>query len=496
MAGIDSIVRTTTSIAGGSSAATRFGRVLFLDLTSSTIDSITDARNVGRITEYATPDEASGTPAADAAAVYFQRNPAPPALLYAQLSTVEQNTIIIGEQISLGAATALSNNTSMSLGAFNFTVSLSTQTSLANVASALQTAINGHASVSGVEVEVEDSRLVVTVPRTLEVGAGFNASAGGLGLYGAEMYKGFAAETPATCIARLRASNPDFYYVVPSQNFLRNGTGNTVGDTRGLDLCKVAAASGRTMECVLDVVGPGALTTNETTSLGAQLHADGTSQSAWVYNGNSHQFAALSYASIFAARDLDTGLSVVNAANQRLPGVNPVSLTTTEQTELDRKRGNYYLSLGRYSVVKNGWAQDNYSDVNWYAAWFTQAVSQSVFDTMVPASDSAIEPRLIPQTDEGSLIKYGAIADVVDTGRNNGGIAPGTLQPTEIRHVAQITETPDFSGVLANGSLIHIPPYSDQSASDRAARKDQPAYVWVTLSGAINSSSLQLSLTP
>ena len=124
-------------------------------------------------------------------------------------------------------------------------------------------------------------------------------------------------------------------------------------------------------------------------------------------------------------------------------------------------------------------------DVRFWLDWLVNAIQLDVFNLLYAS------PR-VPQTEIGTATIQGVIDSACQQGVRNGGIAPGILSAANILDVQQTTGNLDFDGFLPKGYLIYAPPFSQQSTSDRNARKSTPFKVWLKGSGAIHFVDIAL----
>jgi Protein of unknown function (DUF3383) len=86
----------------------------------------------------------------------------------------------------------------------------------------------------------------------------------------------------------------------------------------------------------------------------------------------------------------------------------------------------------------------------------------------------------IPQTDAGQTQLIHAVNGAIEQSLQVGFIAPGVWEGVQVLNLVAGTALP-------KGYLTQSPPYSQQSLTDKQARKAMPIYAAVIEAGAVHS---------
>ena len=104
---------------------------------------------------------------------------------------------------------------------------------------------------------------------------------------------------------------------------------------------------------------------------------------------------------------------------------------SAQRAELERKRINYYTTVGGDDIVRQGVTvdADYWIDTRVWIDWF---IKRTFRTTCLPCSSDS--PR-VPLTDRGVGQIQSVIEDVCEVGRANGGIAPGPVTETTANEI-------------------------------------------------------------
>ena len=501
---IDSIVRITARIAPQPRLARDFGRGLLF-----TVDPTLAPIGAGRVQEFASYNDVlavfpANSEPAKCANAWFSQNPYPKNLLVARWSKTAVPTEIRGGR---RLATTLAQFQAISDGSFNLNgtdvtgVDLSGQTSMAEIASALQTALRGTSvtdwDAAEVSYEAADAnrgdRFVVKFAKS---GAPVALSASQFGAHsaatgtdlssrmklrpadGAEYAPG--VETPETVPAALSAIiqlNDNWYWLLLDATEIASAT-----------VLSVAAwAESQTVLAALDNTQAGALTAAENTSYAAQLAAFDYERTLMVWSKTA-DYKAASIAARFSSVDFSNANSLITAKFKLLPGTLADDLTPTQKAELDRKRVNHYSPYSRINMFAEGTLlrPGSWIEARYWLDWFVNQVQTDIFNVLSASNK-------LPQTDAGLAALIDTVDAVCERGVANGGIAPGALAPALVADIRVATTNSEFSGTLTLGYLVYAPEMASQSPSDRAARRSPTIRVWLKGSGAIHSVNADIT---
>jgi hypothetical protein len=186
--------------------------------------------------------------------------------------------------------------------------------------------------------------------------------------------------------------------------------------------------------------------------------------------------------------DYDEPNSTICLKFKQEPGMTPLSLTTTQQAQLEANNINYNAYFGddnamiAEGVVANGRFVDEVVGL----AWLQWAIQSDVFAYEYAATTK------VPQTDKGVARIRQVITKRMDGAVSNGLLAPGTWNGEEIDGTdgtAIVTEG-DF---LKNGYIVYAAPVSTQSQTKRAARIYDLFTVVAKGAGAIQDVGIALT---
>ena len=482
---LSSIVNVREQLIPAVAPRRKLGHPVLLHSPSVTTDADTMRRN-REIREYSNisglvEDWPSGE-VRKAGEIYFQLNPHPNNLFVASHFDVDQDGFVFGVDADLTAFTGLSDvsNLTFTLGSTAITgVDLSAQTTLADIASALQTAIAAVTGFSGTTVTEDGSKLTVKTPASTNISGGFTATdaTNALGLTGddVEVFNGITAETITQSLDRISGINNDWYFLALSKD---------IYDTDKVMNINSWIAPRRNMYA-LDTNQAAALTPNESSSYVAQLFALKPARTFSIWSKNA-DYKTLALAGLFSSVDFNSPNSIITGKFKQLPGTLADELNTTEKAELDRKRVNHYSPFAGDDIVAEGTTFNGFIDVRFWYDLFVNACQYNVYSMLRQT------PSRVPQTAEGIAAIKGVIEQTCEQGVRNGGIAPGPVDPEVALDIRQTTGNIAFDGFLSTGYLVHIGSIAAQPRVDRQKRKAPPIKVWLKGTGAIHFADISV----
>ena len=495
---IQDIVEVKATIAPGGVAPRQFGRTLLV-ITDEEFDADTDSRaqvfaNIGEVAdEYASDSEAY-----EAAQVYFSQTPYPQPLVIGRWSGQDRRAALIGGTPgTLSDLQAITSGTMTVQGATVTNPDLSSTTSYAEIATAVQTALRATAEASLDDAEVSyDGGLGVFV-----VTLGFEAEgepydftaafadvstgtlADELGLdaaSGAEIAVGHNGEPIEDALEAISAADDSWYFVAADSN---------IADTESA-VSLAQWVETRQHMLALDTTEAQVTTPDEWSSLVATRLAPRDLDRTFVVWSASADHKALSMAARLSSVRFDGLNTLITPKFKSLPGTVPDVLNAAQQDELDRKRIGYYTRFGQDAIFAEGWTlSGDWIDVRYWLDWITNAIQSEVFNLLRD------HPARVSQTDEGLASITAAVERVCEAGRRNGGIAPGRVAESVANDIRLATNNPAFTGRLALGYLVSVGNVADQLQVDRDARRSPPVRVWITGSGAIHFATVALTFT-
>ena len=475
-------VQVTARITPSIESSRDFGVTLLLDTVAEVVTARARAQAIRRVGVYTKASDVVtagyGSAVTEAAGVYFQQDPYPKDLVIGTVMRAAQPTLFFGadsDATSQADIRLIGASAVIVLNGTSVTVDFSSATTLASAATLIAAALNGDSAFSGVSVDAEGSKLNVQVPATIDITTGFTGTAAQtLGLAGDDVVfvpRVAAAETVASALSRIEASQDDFYWVGVT------GAISSVQDDIEAVADWVAAAEGK--QLIFDVSGAGVLVANESSSIGAFMSAKRQNGVSAIYGDDDK---GIGYCGIFSSVNFGVPGGQITGKFKRIQGTTADDLTTAQLSELDRKRINHYT---RYTA--QGTSFGTWIDAQYWIDWFSDTLRREVEQMFLSSG-------VIPYTTAGAEAVRDTIIGVCEQGVSNGGIAPNTVSPALRAEISRITGNTDFDGFLSTGYLVHIEPVSDQTQSDRSNRRGPGVKVFVKGAGAIHELAIDVTL--
>lgn len=165
------------------------------------------------------------------------------------------------------------------------------------------------------------------------------------------------------------------------------------------------------------------LLTTATDDLASVLKAAGYKRTGVLYHATDSEWAAEDWAAFKLAADPDTTATLWSYATLTGPTKNE-SLSTTEKTNLDGKRANYYLDFyGSGATAPGVMADGGKIEDRVMLDWVTARTREAVANRLLAAS---ARNSKIPYTDVGIETMASAIRGVLVQGENAGHFVAGT----------------------------------------------------------------------
>ena len=501
---LDSIVRVTSQIAPRSASGSTFGRSLYVYAGDASAATRADILGVlardSRVNVYrnlaAVRDDYAATHAAYRQALsFFSVVPSPRREFmsagwfesgskgYMVGATGQTGATVLSAIQAVGATTISAAGQAVAVDLSGSTTGTPGYEAAATVIeTALQTITSPDLSAVTCAYSATDGAFLVTVPVDIDIGgalSGPGAEAVGLAGTGSTYVGGVPTETSDGALDRIEEADDSVYWLVPDSSIYTDETS-----------IQAAAAwlADREKQMLVEQHDINALTTDETTSITAELFADEMRQVTIVWGLTEDQKAA-SVAGLFAGVDLDEPDSLITAFGKTLPGRTPDSLSTAQRAELDRKRVNYYTTVGGSNVFRPGVTThpDWYMDTLFLIDWLKDRVRDDIWRLI------RTSPR-IPLDMRGNARIQSTVETVCEAGRRNGGLAPGRVSETFASDIRSVTGAA-FDGMLGQGYLVYVEPLSGLSETELAARPARQApttYVWLRGAGAAHGIEIPL----
>ncbi len=487
MADISEIIRITTDIRGVVSSLEGFG----VGLLVTTNDSLSPS-GTGKTQSYSSLAEMenvfpAGSAPLAAGSAWFSQNPLPLPLAVTRWIASPVNTRLVGgtpgEVADIDAA-----NASFTVNGNDITVDLSSASSYAEIAAAIQTAIRTQSDpLDDATFAYVDTRFVLTLTSTDsietefgQVGSGTDIS-GLLGMTaatGAQYQQGTDTESVGACLAAAETVLGGYSFVMIDNDVTRSHIGVN------LDTAEYVETSKQVF--FMSAVGDAVLVQNETTSEAAQVFALGYTRTATTWSRTA-DYKHVSIAARMSAQDFSNGGAIITPKFRQLPGQAADTLTLSERNELRRKRVNYYIRRGSTAIYEEGWcaADGIWLDSIIWLDWLQSDLETALFNVLVSS------PR-IPITTTGMATLRQTVNTVLENAVVTGGFGPGQVSPALAAEIRATTMNSEFDGTLTNGYLSYIAPINTRSAAAVAERRAPTIHIWGRGSEAVHFASISL----
>lgn len=461
----------------------RKGFGLLLIIGNSTVLPVAERmREYSDITSIAT-DFGTSSEEYKAALAFFSQSPAPTTLRIGRRFSAAvageclgslnyTKTIATWQAVTAGSMKVDIDGTTRTLSAMNF----STDTTLAQVASRIQTALVT-AGATGATVVFLGNRFVIRSGTTGASSRVSYVSSTGAGTYIGIMLgcdatltpilsNGAVAEDAATCLTAMQNYSTAWYGV----GFTNHATVQDLKDAAAWceAMVKIFAYSTSDMN-VKDPL--------QTTDIASYMNQQTYRRTFGVFDSTDPYPAFSAVARAFVV-NFNENNSTLTLKFKTLPGQSPENLTSADKTALDNKKINYYTQFGDSAMLAEGvMANGIFFDEVHGLDWLQNAIETNVFGFLYTRTTK------VPQTDRGMQLIVQQVEKALADGVNNGLLAPGTWNGDEFGQL----KTGDF---LKSGFYVYASPMNTQNVSDRQARIAPPIRVAAKGSGAIHFVSI------
>ena len=506
---VSTFVDITTSIRAGGVPGLVFGRGLLI----TTDDSIA-AGGSGKAQLF---QNISGVvsrfgsgPALTAANVWFSADPKPQGLWIGRWADADISTTLTGgTPAAPGAFTAA--NYSFAINGTNVTpINLSTATTYAAIAAAIETALRSVAAFSGASVTFADGVFTITLADATAISPAYLTPAMtgtppvqvgtdlvpllAMGRSGSVDYKqGHDVETAveaANEMVGLATTGPPVAIMLAGDAPLSAGT--PAVDTR--TALAAWASAGDYMFGLRDTAAQ-TLVTNDITSHSA-LAFDSNQGKILDAFDNAGGLPEIGGLALLSAQNLNNRDSIITMHAKAVPGVLPSLITSTQYAELKRKRVNVVTRVGGLSTMVGGYTSraGYWADAVWWLLWLKNESQLAVWNAM--RGSRRLTAGIITDV----------MTEVLEKGVRNGGIAPGGMvdQPMEDEDedgmdmdtpavggetkadIIATTGNSEFNGQLTAGYLLWVESASERTTADRQNRIAQ-FKAWIVPAPAIHN---------
>lgn len=433
-------------------------------------------------------DFGSTAPEYLAATLFFSQSPQPQQLYVGRWAATNTHGTLRGAVLT-AAQQAISNFNSIVNGGVNFTVdgvaknltglNFSTQTNLNGVASVIQSAFAGSATVVW---DSNNQQFVVKSSSTGNVsqvsfataGAGVDVS-GLLGLQatqGGWSVQGINAETIESCVTT-------FLNLTNAWYGLAHATTAVIADA---DIINVAALiQGATLSHVYAVTTQeqAAYNPSSTTDLAFLLQQ---SRTFCQYSSTSPYAAVSAFGRAFTV-NFNASNSTLTLKFKQEPSVLPETLTETQAAALAAKNCNVYVNYNNSTAILQQGTMSNgtFFDVIHGTDWLQNQMQTDIYNALYTS------PTKIPQTDAGVAQLAAIVNQDCQLAVTNGLIAPGTWNGPPVGALV----TGQF---LSTGFYVFQPTIASQPQTQRAARQAPTIQCAIKLAGAVHFANVIISV--
>ena len=476
---ISDIVRINTIISPVAPPA-RARKTLML-----TEDDTLDAGGSGKVKSYGNltevgADFATSSEPYKAAQTYFAQSPFPRTLAVGRWTDVLVNTEVRG---GAPAAIADISGSQVNDGSFRVAgqditgITFAANATYAQVAAAVQTALQTVFATATCQYVAADGRFVLAFPPTTAItGVAEDAATGTaladlLGLTageGATLHLGSAAETIAEALAEILALDSAIYFI-----FLDAPLNDNAAMT-------AASAWAQASRVFLSLESNQLPEASAAVAVQREALVAVEPRRTLMSNTGGSQYMAASPVARLSAVNYAAPNSVTTLKFRTLPNVSPDGYSRSQVEALRGKNINFYVRYGGESTYAEGVMMDGgWADEVAWLDWFVAEVERDVFGHLRRA------PK-VPLTNAGLQALRNTVEGPCRMGVANGGLAPNNVSDELTRVIRDTTGDQNFDGRLSAGYLIWVPPISSLSQSQRDNRELPPFKIWGKGAGAVH----------
>ena len=494
---VGTLVNVTARIAAGASPRLPFGRGLLVTVNddlpaggNNKAQLFTSISAVGEVVD-------SDSDIYKDAAVWFSADPRPQGLYIGRWASEDIGTVIRGGTVDVAAGDSPlnANNGTFMVNGQTVTVDLTSQSTYADIATTVETALAALGGVfAGVDFvyDAANDRFVLTLASGAVITDGVFSD---------------TADTSDTDIATalgMSASAEPTYLQGSDEETIAEGVQAMVdlavgGDPRCVMLGRDAPltygtptvdtrnalavhAQASAMHYAMFITEEAALITGDTTSHKATAF-DAQRQYVTTLYSEAGLRSDIGLMAEMSAQNFDQPNSIITPHPKTLPGVSPVDLSPNERLELKRQRCNAYARVGSDGALLGGWTSRTgyWLDAVWWLDWMQNELELTIWDGMRRARRFT------------NALLLDALTTAMRKGVRSGGIQPGRSVSADTKaNIASTTGDVNFDGVLPLGYLIYIP--TTRTSSDLANRIGR-FNIWCTGSEAIHEVFGDLEFT-
>lgn len=486
---VSDIVNVQVQMAPQAAQVRNFGSLLLLG--DSVVIDVTQRYRLYTSLSSVGNDFGSTAPEYLAAQLFFGQSPQPQQLYVGRWAASATHGSLTGTPLTT-AQQLLSNFTSVLNGGVNFTVdgnaqnltglNFSLQTNLNGVASVIQSAFSGAATVTwnatyGYFLVKSISTGTSSAVSFASAGAGTDISAL-LGLQssqGGYTTAGIAAETIESCVNTFLSLTNVWYGLAVASTA-------SISDNDLVSVAGIIEASIPSHVFGVTTQEAAALLATSTTDLAALLKAGNFSRTFCQYSSSNPNAAISAIGRAFTV-DFTASNTTITLKFKQEPIVVAENLTESQAQALNGKNCNVWVNYDNNTAIlqqgsmSNGFFFDEIHGVD----WFQNQIQTDIYNALFTS------PTKIPQTDAGISQLAAVITRDCEMAVNNGFVAPGVWTGPNIGAIV----TGQF---LSTGFYVFQPPIASQSQSARSARQSPTIQVAIKLAGAVHFANCIVSV--
>lgn len=486
---VNDVVSVQIQMAPIAAQQRNFGSLLIIG-DSDIIDTFTRYRLYTSANAIAT-DFGTTSPEYLAAQLFFGQSPQPAQCYVGRWAASATHGRLTG--VSLSATQQLmSNFTGVLNGGVNFTVdgnaknltglNFSGQTNLNGVASVIQSAFAGSATVTwnstyGYFVIKSATTGTSSTVSFATTGSGTDISTllGLTSSQGGFTVSGIQAETIGSCVSTFLSLTNAWYG-------LQIAAATPIQDSDYVAIAGQIEAASPSHIFGVTTQEAAALQSTSTTDLAALLQLGGYTRTFCQYSSSNPYASASIFGRAFSV-NFNASNSTITLKFKQEPLVTGETLTETQATTLSAKNCNVFVAYNNSTfIIQQGTMANGYFfDEVHGTDWLQNQIQTDVYNLLYTSTTK------IPQTDAGINQIATVVAQDCQMAVNNGLVAPGTWTGPAIGALVS-------GQFLTTGYYIYQPPIASQSVADRAARKAPPIQAAIKLAGAVHFANVLVNV--
>jgi uncharacterized protein DUF3383 len=488
---VNDVVSVIIQMSPVASPLRNFGSLLVIG-DSNVIDPQIRYRLYGSLSSIGT-DFGINAPEYQAAKLFFSQSPAPAQCYVGCWAAANTSGKLVGVALT-ATQQQIANFTSVLNGGVNFAVdgvvrnltglNFSGQTNLNGVASTIQSAFAGSATViwnaayNRFEVTSATNGTSSSVSfATTGSGTDISSLLGLTSTQGGYSVTGILAEPIESCVNT-------FLNLTNAWYGLQIAAATPIADASYVNVAGAIEATGGSASRIFGVTTQeaAALLSSSTTDLAALLQAGGFSRTFCQYSSVNPYATASIFGRAFSV-NFQASNSTITLKFKQEPVVAAEQLSETSAAALSAKNCNVFVAFSNNTnIIQQGtMANGFFFDEIHGTDWLQNQLQTDVYNLLYTS------PTKIPQTDAGINQIATVVSQDFQLAVNNGFVAPGVWTGPNIGAVVT-------GQYLSTGYYVFQPAIATQAASDRQARKAPPIQGAIKLAGAVHFAGIIVSV--